>query len=322
MKAIVQRGYGNTDVLEFVDVDPPKPGARDVLVRVRAASVNHGDVAVMTGHPSVMRLAFGLRRPRVAIRGRDLAGTVEAVGDEATRFRAGDEVYAETTTGSFAEYAVVPEQLLAAKPATLTFEQATAVPLAGVTALQALRDVASVQPGQTVLVNGASGGVGTFAVQIAKAFGAEVTGVCSTRNLEQARALGADHVVDYTREDFTRREERYDVILDLAGNHPLSACRRALAPDGVLVLSTGTGGRVFGPLGRYLRALLLTMFVSQKLRVHAAKPRHEDLDALGRLIDAGAVTPAVETTYPLQDTAEAIRHFQDRHARAKIVVTV
>jgi NADPH:quinone reductase-like Zn-dependent oxidoreductase len=322
MRAIVQRAYGAADVLELHDITKPSPGPHDVLVAVHAASVNRADWLVTTGRPSILRVGLGLRRPRVPVRGRDLAGTVVTVGGAVTGFGPGDEVYAETTTGSFAEYACVPERLLAPKPTNLTFEQAAAVPLAAVTALQGLRDVGQVQPGQAVLINGASGGVGTFAVQIAKTLGADVTGVCSTRNLELVRSLGADRVIDYTREDFTRSGPRYDVILDLAGQHPLSACRAALTRSGTLVLASGHGGPVFGPLGRYLRALAWSPFVTQRLRVHATKPSPSDLDALTTLIEAGAVTPAIETTYQLADTGQAIRHLAEEHARAKIVIAV
>jgi NADPH:quinone reductase-like Zn-dependent oxidoreductase len=322
MQAIVQHAYGAVDVLRLQDIDEPTPGPHEVLVRVHAASVNHGDWFVTSGRPYVLRAALGLHRPRVAVRGRDLAGRVETVGAAVTGFRPGDDVYAEITTGSFAEYACVPERLLAHKPTNLTFEQAAAVPLAAGTALQGLRDVGEVQPGQAVLVNGASGGVGTFAVQIAKTLGADVTGVCSTRNVELVRSLGADHVIDYTREDFARSGQRYDVILDLAGRHPLAACRGALTRTGTLVLASGSGGRVLGPLGRYVRALALSPFVGQRLRVHAAKPSRSDLDALTSLIESGSVTPVVEATYALADTAEAIHHLAERHARAKIVVAV
>jgi NADPH:quinone reductase-like Zn-dependent oxidoreductase len=289
---------------------------------VHAASVNHGDWLVTSGRPYVARAALGLRRPRVAVRGRDLAGRVEAVGAAVTRFRPGDEVYAETTTGSFAELARVPERLLAPKPATLTFEQAAAVPVAAVTALQGLRDVGGVRPGQAVLVDGASGGVGTFAVQIAKTLGADVTGVCSTRNVELVRSLGADRVIDRTREDFARSGHRYDVVLDLAGRHPLTACRAALTRTGTLVLVSGHGGPVLGPLGRYARALAWSPFVPQRLRVHSATPSSRDLVALTALIEAGSVTPVVEATYALADTAEAVRHLAERHARSKIVIAV
>ena len=322
MRAIVQHAYGTSDVLRLQDIDEPSPGPHDVLVRVQAASVNHGDWFLTSGRPYVTRAAFGMRKPRVAVRGRDLAGRVEAVGAAVTRFRPGDDVYAETTTGSFAELACVPERLLARKPTNLTFEQAAAVPLAAVTALQGLRDVGEVQPGHAVLINGASGGVGTFAVQIATAMGADVTGVCSTRNVELVRSLGAGNVIDYTREDFTRSGQRYDVIFDLAGRQPLAACRRALTRTGTLVLVSGHGGPVFGPLGRYVRALAWSPFVTQRLRVHAAKPSPSDLDALTTLIDAGAVTPAIEATYELADTAAAIRHLAEEHARAKIVIAV
>jgi NADPH:quinone reductase-like Zn-dependent oxidoreductase len=322
MRAIVQRAYGAADVLRLQDIAAPDPGPHDVLVGVHAASVNHGDWFATCGRPYVMRAAFGMRRPRVAVRGLDLAGRVEAVGAAVTRFRPGDGVYAETTTGSFAELACVPERLLARKPANLTFAQAAAVPVAAVTALQGLRDVGAVQPGQAVLINGASGGVGTFALQIAKALGADVTGVCSTRNVELVRSLGAGHVVDYTREDFTRSGQRYDVIFDRAGQHPLAACRSALTRTGTLILASGHGGPVFGPLGRYVRALAWSPFVTQRLRVHAAKPSHADLDAVTALIEAGAVTPVIEATYELADAAEAIRRLSEQHARAKIVIAV
>lgn len=322
MKAIVQYVYGSPDDLRFEDVEVPVPRDDEVLVRVRAASINHADVALTIGEPMVMRLALGLRRPRVRIRGRDVAGVVESVGTAVTRFQPGDEVFAESTTGSFAEYARVRERHLAHRPTNLTFEQAAAVPLAGVTALQALRDAGRVRPGQHVLVNGASGGVGTFAVQIARALGAKVTGVCSPHNLELMRTLGADHVIDHTREDFTRSDQRYDVILDNIGNHPLAACTSALVPKGVLVLSSGAGGRVLGPLGRYVRAMARSPFVGQSLRVHAARPNGDDLAELGRMIESGAVTPAVESTHPLRDTPAAIRHFLEHHARSKIVITV
>ncbi|GAA2376685.1 NAD(P)-dependent alcohol dehydrogenase [Nonomuraea africana] len=322
MKAIVQHRYGSPDVLEFTDVDLPAVKDDEVLVRVRAAAVNHADWVMTRGMPYAARLAFGLRRPTTTVRGRDVAGQVEAVGAKVTRFRPGDEVYAETDAGSFAEYTRVPEGLLALKPANLTFEQAAAVPVAAIAALQALRDRGKVRPGQRVLINGASGGVGTFAVQLAKALGAEVTGVCSTRNLDLVRSIGADHVVDYSREDFTTGGRRYDLIVDLAGNRPLSACRRALTPTGTLVLSSGGGGRWFGPLRRIVSALAVSPFVRQSLRPHTATRSKDDLAVLTELIEAGKVTPAIDRTYPLSEAAEALRYFVEEHARAKIVITV
>src|SRR3954471_12937249 len=251
MQAIVQHAYGTIDdVLRLRNIDEPAPRPHEVLVRVHAASVNHADWLLISGKPYVMGAALGLGRPRIAVRRRDLAGRVEAVGAAVTRFHPGDDVYAETTTGSFAEYACVPEHLLARKPTNLTFAQAAAVPVAARTALRGLRDVGGVQPGQAVLINGASGGVGTFAVQIAKTLGADVTGVCSTRSIELVRSLGADHVIDYSREDFTRSGQRFDVIFDLAARHPLAACRGALTRTGTLVSASGHGGPVLGPLGR------------------------------------------------------------------------
>ncbi len=322
MQAIVQHAYGTAEVLLLEDVEQPTPGPHEVLVRVHAASVNRADWLLTIGQPYVMRVAVGLRRPRVAVRGRDLAGEVVTVGEAVTRFGPGDHVYAETTTGSFAEYACVPEHLLALKPANLSFEQAAAVPLAGVTALQGLRDVGGVQPGDAVLVNGASGGVGTFAVQIAKALGADVTGVCSTRNVELVRSLGADHVIDYTREDFTRSGQRFDVIFDLGGRHTVTACRRALTRTGTLVSASGHGGPVFGPLGRYLRTLASSPLTSQRLRVLAATPSGHDLERLSALIEERRVKPVIEKTYRLSETAEAVRHLAEQHARAKIVIVV
>lgn len=323
MQAIVQHAYGAIDdVLQLQDVGEPAPRPNEVLVRVHAASVNHGDWLLISGKPYVVRAALGLGRPRIAVRGRDLAGRVKAVGAAVTRFHPGDDVYAETTTGSFAEYACVPEHLLALKPTNLTFAQAAAVPVAAVTALQGLRDVGDVQPGQAVLINGASGGVGTFAVQVAKTLGADVTGVCSTRNIELVRSLGADHVIDYTREDFARSGQRYDVILDLAARHPLAVCRSALTRTGTLVSASGHGGPVFGPLGRYVEALALSPFVSQRLRVLAARPSGPDLATLTGVIEAGQVTPVIEKTYTLAETSEAIRHLAEQHARAKVVIAV
>jgi NADPH:quinone reductase-like Zn-dependent oxidoreductase len=322
MKAIVQRAYGSADVLAYEDVERPVINDNDVLVRVHAAAINHADWVYVSGRPLIARLAFGLRKPKAIVRGKDVAGEVEAVGANVTRFHPGDQVYAEIEAGGFAEYVSVPEKLLALKPANLTFGQAATVPLAARTALQGLRDGGKVQPGQKVLINGASGGVGTFAVQIAKALGAEVTGVSSTRNAEMVRSLGADNVVDYTRENFTRSGKHYDVILDLIGNHSLAECRRALTPQGTLVLSSGTGGRVLGPMGRILRALIQSPFLSQNIRTFSPTVGGESLDQLRDMIESGTVTPAIDRTYPLSDTAEAVRYFAEEHAHGKIVISL
>lgn len=322
MKAIVQRAYGTADVLGYEDVEKPVIGDDEVLVRVHAASVNHADWVYTSGRPLIARLAFGLGKPKAIVRGKDLAGIVEAVGQNVTQFRVGDAVYAEVEAGAFAEYALVPAKQLALKPANLTFEQAATVPLSARTALQALRDGGKVQPGQRVLINGASGGVGTYAVQIAKALGAEVTAVCSTKNAALVRALGADHVVDYTWEDFTESAPRYDVILDLIGNHSLKDLRRSLTPTGTLVLSSGTGSAIFGPMGAIIRALATSPFVSQTLGVFPAVVGTEALDQLRELIEAGKVTPSIDSSYELSEVPTAIRHFVDVHARGKIAIVV
>jgi NADPH:quinone reductase-like Zn-dependent oxidoreductase len=267
---------------------------------------------------------MGFGGPKVKVRGRDFAGRVESVGRDVTRFRPGDEVFGEAD-GAFAEYVCVPEELLAPKPANLTFEQAAAMPLAGNTALIGLRDVASVQPGQRVLINGASGGVGTFAVQIAKAFGAEVTGVCSTRNADLVRSIGADHVIDYTGEDFTRTGRRYDILLDLVGNRSLTELRRALTPAGTLILSGGgvsSGGSLLGPLGLMIRGRALSRFARHKLVLLVAKPNKDNLAALRKLAESGKIIPIIDRTYPLVEAADAIRYLETEHARAKVVITV
>ena len=322
MKAIVQHRYGGPDVLELAGVDTPVPGDDDVLIRVRAAGVNKGDWYVMRGEPYLLRLASGSRGPRVRSRGRDVAGEVEAVGRNVTRFRPGDAVYAEVETGSFAEYACAPARLVAAMPSNLAFEQAAAVPVAGGAALQALRDAGTVRPGQHVLVNGASGGVGTFAIQVAKALGAEVTAVCGPRNVDQARALGADHVIDRTREDATAGERRYDVILDLVANHPLAALRRVLEPGGTLVVASGNGGRWLGPLGRMAGAMALSPFVGQRLRPFSARLSGADLEVLAGLIESGAVTPVIDRVYPLAEAVEALRVLGEGHVRGKVVIAI
>lgn len=320
MKAIVQDRYGSPNVLDLRDVGEPAPGKHEVLLRVHAAGVNWADWAIVRGVPYVLRLGYGLRGPR-GIRGTDVAGTVEAVGEGVERLRPGEVVFGQGK-GAFAELACAQEDHLVAKPAELSFEQAAAVPMAGLCALQALRDVGKVQRGQKVLVNGASGGIGTFAVQIAKALGAEVTGVCSTANLELVRSIGADHAIDYTREDFTERGEMYDLILDIADNRSLSARRHVLTPGGTLIPNSGSGGRWFGSLGRILKARLMSPFVSQRLRPFLSLPKQEDLVALKELIGSGAVAPVVGRTYSLSDAAEAIRFVGEGHARGKVVVTV
>jgi NADPH:quinone reductase-like Zn-dependent oxidoreductase len=323
LKAITYQRYGAPEVLEFQEVDEPVVHDDDVLVRVRAASANPRDWHFMRGLPAFMRLQFGLRQPKNSGLGSDVAGQVEAVGRNVTRFRPGDEVYADVVQGGFAEYTSVPEAFLAPKPANLTFEQAAAVPLAALTALQGLRDRGRVRPGQQVLVVGAAGGVGSFAVQLAKWLGAEVTGVCSTRNLDLVRSLGADHVIDHTREDFTRGDRKYDLVFQLAGTRSPSDCRRALTPRGMLLLSSGeSDGRLIGPVDRIIKALLLAPFVRQRLVSFVAKRSSQDLQLMTELIEAGTVTPVIDRTYPLSDVPEAIRYLEEGHARGKVVITL
>ncbi len=325
MKAIVQDEYGSApeDVLRLAEVARPSIGDDGILVRVRAASVDRGTWHVMAGLPYPMRLAgFGLRRPKALNPGRSVAGTVESVGKDVTAFKPGDEVYG-AAEGVFAEYAVAEAKRLALKPANLSFEQAAAVPISGMTALQAVRDQAKVEAGQKVLIIGASGGVGTFAVQIAKAYGAEVTGVSSTAKVDLVRALGADHVVDYSQEDPSDGEHRYDAILDMGGNRRLSQLRRALTPGGRLVIVGGeNGGRWIGGFDRGIRAQLLSPFVGQKLGSLMASENSEDLMVLRDLLEAGTITSAIDRTYPLADVPAAIRHLIDGHARGKVVITV
>jgi NADPH:quinone reductase-like Zn-dependent oxidoreductase len=323
LKAITYQRYGAPEVLEFQEVDEPVVHDGDVLVRVRAASANPRDWHFMRGLPAFMRLQFGLRQPKTSGLGSDVAGQVEAVGRNVTRFRPGDEVYADVVQGGFAEYTSVPETFLAPKPANLTFEQAAAVPLAALTALQGLRDRGRVRPGQRVLIIGAAGGVGSFAVQLAKWLGAEVTGVCSTRNLDLVRSLGADHVIDYTQEDFTHADRKYDLVFQLAGTRSPSDCRRALTPRGTLLLSSGeSDGRLIGPVGRIIKALLLAPFVRQRLVPFVAKRSSQDLQLMTELIEAGTVTPVIDRTYPLSDVPEAIRYLEEGHARGKVVITL
>ena len=324
MQAIVQDAYGTVpeDVLHMAQVDRPYIGDGDILVRVRAASVDRGTWHLMAGLPSAMRVATGFRRPKAQNPGRCLAGTVEAVGRDVSGFKAGEEVYG-TTTASFAEYVVVQPERLAVKPSNLSFGQAAAVPISGVTALQAVRDAAEVTAGQKVLIIGASGGVGTFAVQIAKAYGAEVTGVCSTSKVDLVRSLGADHVVDYTREYFAAGEPRYDTIIDTGGNRRLSHLRRAITAGGRIVLVGGENdGKFLGGFGRQLRAPLVSLFVGPKMKLFGAKEKAQDLVVLRDRIEAGTVAPAVDRTFPLADSAAAVRYLQDGHARGKVVIAV
>ncbi|HKO86180.1 MAG TPA: NAD(P)-dependent alcohol dehydrogenase [Actinomycetota bacterium] len=326
MKAIVQDRYGDVDVLDFRDIDQPVPKANQVLVRVRAAGLHRGDWHVMTGLPYLIRLVvptLGLRRPKTPVLGMDLAGTVEAVGEQVTRFRPGDAVFG-WCDGSFAEYAIAPEDQLAAKPVDLSFEQAGVVPISGFAALQGLRDVGDVQAGQTVLVIGAAGGVGSFAVQLAKAFGAQVTGVASTAQLELVRSIGADEVIDYTRQDVTDGIRQWDLILDCAGRRTLSQLRRALTPTGTLVIVGGEGaGRWLGGFDRQLRALVLSRLVGQRLRMLSSKPGHQDLEVLRELLEAGKLSPVIGRSYPLGEVPEAIRQMvEGRGGGGKIVITV
>jgi len=319
MRAIVQDGYGTEEVLQLRDVATPGTGDGEVLVRVHAASIHVGDRLLMTGVPRVMRMATGLRRPKQSTPGTDIAGTVEAVAAGVTRFRPGDEVFG-WTAGAFAEFASAAEGHLATKPATLTFEQAAAVGVSASTALQLLRDQGKIAAGQKVLINGASGGVGTFAVQIAKAFGAEVTGVTSTPNVDMVRSIGADHVIDYTKDDFTKGTSRYDFILDNVGNHPLRALRRALSPTGTL--QPNSGGHSGGGLGRVIRATILSMVVRGQGRLSVKFQNAADLVALKELVEAGKVTPVIDRTYPLAETAAALRHVGTGRARGTVVVTM
>jgi NADPH:quinone reductase-like Zn-dependent oxidoreductase len=327
MKAIAQDSYGPPqDVLGLREVDRPQVGPDRVLVRVRAASVNPADWHLVRGEPSIARLQWGLRAPKNTVPGCDLAGQVEAVGVNVTSLRPGDEVYGSPFMrgfGAHAEYASVSADVLAPKPTNLSFEEAATVPVAGLTALQGLRDHGRAAAGRRILIVGASGGVGTFAVQIAKSFGADVTGVCSTRNVDLVRSLGADHVIDYTRDDFTRDGRRYDFIFQLAGTGSPSECRRALTPKGTLVLSSGeSSGRVIGPLGRVFRARALAPFVSQEMTSFTVGPNRADLEALNELIEAGDVSPVIDRLYSLAEVPEAIAYLEQGHARGKVAITI
>lgn len=328
MKAFVLGSYGSSDHLDLTAVDTPVPAADEVLVRVRATSVNPYDWHHMRGEPRVARLmpgTLGLRAPKLRILGGDMAGQVEAVGEDVTEFRPGDDVFALLEQGGFAEYVSVPERLLARKPANLSYEQAAAVPMAATTALLGLRDVARIEPGQKVLVNGASGGVGTFAVQIARALGARADAVCSLPNADLARSIGADDVIDYTSQDFTRSGRRYDVLLDIAGSRPVFACRRVLAPRGTLVLIGGAAGRWLQPAGHMFSALAMAPLVSQRIAMAdtvSCTAKKQILMTLTTLIEDGKVTPVISRRYPLHDIREAVRYQEQGHAAGKVVVTI
>jgi len=328
MKAFVLGSYGSSDHLDLTAVDTPVPAADEVLVRVRATSVNPYDWHHMRGEPRVARMmpgTLGLRAPKLRILGGDMAGQVEAVGEDVTEFRPGDDVFALLEQGGFAEYVSVPERLLARKPGNLSYEQAAAVPIAATTALLGLRDVARIEPGQKVLINGASGGVGTFAVQIARALGARADAVCSLPNADLARSIGADDVIDYTSQDFTRSGRRYDVLLDIAGSRPVFACRRVLAPRGTLVLIGGPAGRWLQPAGHMFSALAMAPLVSQRIAMAdtvSCTAKKQILMTLTTLIEDGKVTPVISRRYPFHDIQEAVRYQEQGHAAGKVVVTI
>lgn len=323
MRAMVQNVYGAPDVLELGDIDRPVVTDDDVLVRVRAAAVNPADWHSLTGTPYIARMAFGLLKPKREVLGVDFAGTVEAVGRNVKQFQPGEEVFG-ARSGAFAEYVCVPEDgAVVSKPAKLTLEEAAAVPLAAVTALQGLRDHGHIQAGQEVLINGASGGVGTFAVQIAKSFGAKVTGVCSTRNVDMVRAIGADRVIDYTQEDFTRSEQRYDLMLDIAGNRAWSECRRVLNPQATLVIVGGPKtNRLIGPVGHLVKVRLAALRSSQNAVSFLAKMNKADMVVLRELLEAGKVRPVIDRRYEWSEIADALRYMGEGHAQGKIVITV
>ena len=340
MKAVVYYNYGSPDVLKCEDIEKPAPSDNEALIKVRAASVNPLDCGELKGVPYIFRILFWLRKPdamRPARPGVDVAGQVEAVGGKVTQFKPGDEVFGACISdpqasaakvwvhhqGAFAEYVCVSESILVMKPDNVTFEQAASVPVAAFTALQGLRDKGHIQPGRKVLINGAAGGVGTFAVQIAKSFGAEVTGVCSTRNVDMVRSIGTDHVIDYTQEDFTKHGKRYDVIFDCVGNHPLSELRQALNPKGICVMVGELTGRgALGILARLFTAFVLSQFGRQKLITFLAKPNKEDLTVMHDLMTAGKVTPVIDRRYKLSEVPEAIRYLEEKHARGKVVITL
>jgi NADPH:quinone reductase-like Zn-dependent oxidoreductase len=326
VKAILRDRYGSPDVLELTDIDKPEPADDEVLVRVHGASVNPADWHFLRGIPYIARMQFGLRKPKDRVLGCDVTGQVEGVGNNVTMLKPGDEVFGSPFMhglGAFAEWVSISEDLLAPKPANLSFEQVAAVPLAASTALQGLRDHGRIEPGHKVLIIGASGGVGTFAVQLAKSFDAEVSGVCSTRNVEMVRSLGADQVIDYTQEDFTHSGQNYDLIFQLAGTLSPSECRRALTSNGTLVISSGESeGRWIGPVDRVIKALVLSPFVSQKMASFTVKPNREDLQLLRQFIEDGKLRPVIDRMYSLVEVPEAIRYLEEGHAQGKVIITV
>lgn len=323
MKAVVYRCYGSPDVLELEDIEKPIPADNEVLVKIKAASVNPLDWHYMRGSPYIMRLiGSGLGSPKNPRMGVDFAGTVEAVGSRVTQFKPGDDVFGGGK-GAFAEYVTIAEDKgIVLKPANMSFEQAASVPIAAITALQSLRDKGQIQPGQKVLINGASGGVGTFAVQVAKSYGAEVTGVCSGRNAEMVRSIGADHVIDYKQEDYTENGQQYDLIIDMVGNHSLSENRKVMKPEGKFIIIGGAKGNWLGPLMGPIKAMLYSPFVDQDFIMFIAKMRKQDLSVLGELMKSGVLTPVIDRSYPLNEVPAAIRYSEEGHARGKIIITV
>ncbi len=321
MKAIVHDKYGAFDLLGLRDIDKPVVNDDEVLVRVHAAGLHAGDCFSVRGAPFPIRMVTGLLKPKSGIPGFDVAGKVEAVGNKVQQFQPGDEVFGECN-GACAEYVRVGEDKLALKPANLTFEEAAAIPTSALAALHALRDVGKLQPGQKVLINGASGGVGTFAVQIAKSLGAQVTGVCSTKNVDMVRSIGADHVIDYNQEDFTLGDRRYDLIFDNVENRALSDCRRVLTPSGTLILNSGSGARGLELLVRLIKPLVLSPFARQNLRRYLSVPNHEDLIVLKEFVESGQLTPVIDRTYPLSETPAALMYIENGHARGKVVITL
>jgi NADPH:quinone reductase-like Zn-dependent oxidoreductase len=323
MKAVVYRCYGSPDVLELEDIEKPIPADNEVLVKIKAAAVNPLDWHYMRGEPYIMRLiGSGLGSPKSPRLGVDFSGTVEAVGSQVTQFKPGDDVFGGAN-GAYAEYVTIAEDKgIVLKPANMTFEQAASVPIAAITALQALRDKGQIQPGHKVLINGASGGVGTFAVQIAKTYGAEVTGVCSGRNAEMVRSLGADHVIDYKKDDYTQSGQKYDLIIDMVGNHSLSENRKVMTANGKFIIIGGAKGNWLGPLVAPIKAMIYSPFIDQEFVMFIAKMRKQDLADLGELMKSGEVTPVIDRSYPLNEVADAIRYSEQGHARGKIIITV